>query len=508
MKQVDKNIEEKLVSHMVQSVKDYAIFALDTRGNIITWNLGAERINGYEQQEVIGKHFSIFYPEEVRNARHPEYELSEALKNGSYEEEGWRVKKDGSVFWAVVVITALYDDDGKNIGFAKVTRDLTERRKAIESNAKSAQLLKASEKVFDLTVSAIDDYAIFMLSPTGNVRTWNAGAERINGYKAEEIIDKHFSIFFAQQSKENDHQECELKRAIEDGSYAEERWCVRKDGSQFWASTAITPICNNESIEGFVNVTRDLTERKRNEAALERARDEAIMANKLKSKFVANISHEIRTPLSGIVGLGQLVADDPDVDAVTRDYGQRIYTASTQLLAILNDLLDFAKLEAGKVDIEKIPYVVATVLDEVKGLAETKAEEKALNLSVCLDKSLPERLIGDPAKIRQVLLNLVHNAIKFTESGGIDISVERESDQIMFSVTDTGLGVAPEVQDKLFKPFAQADESTSRVFGGTGLGLSIAQQFVELMNGEIGVVSELGKGSTFWFSVPLESKAA
>lgn len=509
MKQVDDTIEQKLVAHMVQSVKDYAIFALDTKGNIVTWNLGAEHIKGYTQEEIVGKHFSVFYPEEVRKANHCEYELAEALKHGSYEEEGWRVKKDGSLFWAVVVITALYDDDGKHIGFAKVTRDLTERRKALESSAKSEQMLKAAEDIFNSVVAAVKDYAIFVLSPAGNVRTWNAGAERINGYSAEEIIEKHFSIFYTPEAKEIDHPGFELKQAIQNGSYEEEGWRVRKDGSQFWASVTITPIYNGGGVEGFVKVTRDLTERKENEAALERARDEAVLANKLKSRFVANISHEIRTPLSGIVGLGQLVADDLDVDEVTRDYGHRIYTASKQLLAILNDLLDFAKLEAGKVDVEKIPYVVADVVDQVQGLTKTKAEEKSLSMCVHLDESLPRSLVGDPTKIRQILLNLVHNAIKFTESGGIDISIERQNGNIMFSVTDTGIGVPSAVQDKLFEPFSQGDESTARVFGGTGLGLSIAQQFVELMHGDIGLVSECGKGSTFWFSLPLiEAKAA
>jgi PAS domain S-box-containing protein len=498
------HIDTDLYKYLILGVKDHAIFALNCSGTIISWNKGAERIKGYKADEIIGKHFSTFYTDDAVQRKHPQFELSEALKNGSYEEEGWRVRKDGTVFWANVVITAIYDDAGKHIGFAKVTRDLTERKVAQEASMKSAQALEASEATFDSMVAAVKDYAIFVLSPSGIVKTWNLGAERIKGYKANEIIGKHFSTFYTEQAKSIKHPDFELEQAIKNGSFEEEGWRVKKDGSQMWASVTITRILEADgTLAGFVKVTRDLTERKRNEEELEHARDEAVLANQLKSKFVANITHEIRTPLSGVVGLSQLIASDKEVTPDIRDLGTRIFQASKQLLVIVNDLLDFSKLEAGRVEIEQIPYSLAAVVDEVHGLGSASIDAKSLDFTVKLDNTLPERIVGDPTKVRQVLLNLVSNAIKFTESGGIEMAVEKQDQSIVFSVTDTGIGVSEEIQRKLFKPFIQAHESTSRLFGGTGLGLSIAQQFVELMNGKIGLFSEPGQGTTVWFTLPL-----
>lgn len=504
-----KNTEydQNLLQYLIQGVKDYAIFALDPSGKIITWNSGAERAKGYKAEEIVGKHFSIFYTDEAKKINHPDFELKTALKDGSYEEEGWRVRKDGTLFWAHVTITAIYADDGSHVGFAKVTRDLSERKKAQKSSVTSAALLRASEDVFELMVSSVKDYAIFVLSPEGLIKTWNAGAQRIKGYTANEVIGKHFSLFYTEDAKSIKHPEFELREAIKNGSYEEEGWRLRKDGTKFWASVTITAVKNADGgLEGFVKVTRDLTERKRYEEQLEQAKDEAILANQLKSKFVANITHEIRTPLSGIVGLSELIASDKKLPTDTQDSAQRIFDASRQLLTLLNDLLDFAKLEAGKLEIEYGPLHLATILDEVKGLTASKAKEKSLSISATIDETLPETLIGDATKIRQILLNLVHNSIKFTEKGGIDIDVERQDDTIMVTVTDTGIGVSEVIQSRLFTPFTQGHSSTA--FGGTGLGLSICQQFVELLGGEIGMVSEPGEGTTVWFTLPLKEQTS
>jgi len=489
---------------MIAAVKDYAIFSLSPEGVIQTWNAGAERIQGYKSTEIIGKHFSEFYTQKDRDKNHPQYELEQSIKNGSYEEEGWRVRKDGTQLWVSVTITPVRDTDGKVTGFVKVTRDLSERRAAEAAVTQSTEALQASESTFRLMIAAVKDYAIFSLSPKGIIQSWNTGAERIKGYKSEEIIGKHFSIFYAKEARDRKHPEWELEQAIQNGSYEEEGWRVRKDGTQIWVSVTITPVVLNGKLNGFVKVTRDLTERKRYESQLEQARDEAIMANALKSKFVANVTHEIRTPLSGVVGLSQLIANDTSLDEMTHNTSVRIFDASKQLLTILNDLLDFAKLEAGKVEIENIPYEVAKVVDEVAGLAKVHADERKLSLSVTIDPQLSQPTMGDPNRIRQVLNNLVHNALKFTDKGGIDIAVEQQEKSLFFSVTDTGIGITKETQDKLFRPFVQAHESTVRLFGGTGLGLSIAQQLVELMGGAIGLSSTPGQGTTVWFTLPIE----
>ena len=252
---------------LIESVDEYAIFALDPDGYILSWNPGAQRFKGYTADEVIGKHFSIFYPRDRVEEGFPQYELREAARVGRFEDEGWRVRKDGSLFWANVVITALHDPSGNLVGFAKVTRDLTERRRSEEA-------LAASEERFRLLVQGVKDYAIFMLDPTGHITTWNDGAQRIKGYTAEEIIGKHFSIFYPTEDIEAGKPERELEIAKATGVYEEEGWRLRKDGSRFWASVVITALRNESGdLAGFAKVTRDLTERRAaRERELEAAR--------------------------------------------------------------------------------------------------------------------------------------------------------------------------------------------------------------------------------------------
>ncbi|MBS2004428.1 MAG: PAS domain S-box protein, partial [Cyanobacteria bacterium SZAS LIN-5] len=238
---------EQVFKLLVSSVKDYAIFLLDANGMVMTWNEGAERIKGYKSSEIIGQHFSKFYLEDARRTNHPDYELRKAIEDGSYEEEGWRVRKDGSTFWASVTITPVYDE-GELLGFAKVTRDLTERRKA-----------EQREEVFRMLVSGVRDYAIFMLSPDGNVLTWNEGAERIMGYRSEEIVGKHFSLFYSREAQKRKHPDRELGLARITGRYEEEGWRIRKDGTLLWANVVITAIYDNFELIGFAKITRDLT---------------------------------------------------------------------------------------------------------------------------------------------------------------------------------------------------------------------------------------------------------
>ena len=500
------DIDVSLFKYLVQGVKDYAIFALDPAGTIVSWNPGAERAKGYKEAEIVGKHFSIFYLPESIASKHPQRELEAALRDGSYEEEGWRLRKNGQRFWANVTITALYDEHGTHIGFAKITRDLTERRAAEKLAEASVENLRQTEEVFNLLVSAVKDYAIFIMDPKGHIRTWNSGAQRIKGYLPKEIIGKHFSTFYTEEAIAIKHPDFELREAIAKGSYEEEGWRLRKDGTQFWASITITTIFQDDKVAGFVKVTRDLTERKNYELALEAARDEAILANQLKSKFVASITHEIRTPLTGIVGLSELISKDEACSEDIRETGSRIFEAAKQLLVILNDLLDFSKLEAGKMSSETVPFDVRDVVDRVRGLCEAKATTKSLNLRVDISENVPKMVVGDPTKIRQVLLNLVDNAVKFTESGGVEIAVEKSDDDILYSVTDTGIGIEEELQKNLFQPFVQAEQSTTRLYGGSGLGLSIAHQIVSLLGGKIGMASQPGNGTTVWFTLPVKEE--
>ncbi|MBX9694126.1 MAG: PAS domain S-box protein, partial [Cyanobacteria bacterium] len=241
---------EETFRMLVQSVSDYSIIMLDAQGLVVIWNDGAQRLKGYSTEEAVGKHFSIFYTQAAQDRGHPQEELQVAEREGRCEEEGWCVRKDGSTFWANVIIAAVYDE-GKLVGFSQVTRDLTERRQAIQK-----------EQIFRLLVSGVKDYAIFMLDPEGRIMTWNEGAERIKGYTASEIIGKHFSRLYTQESRDKNHPDAELEIARAEGSCEEEGWRVRKDGTRFWAGVTITAIYDYNNLVGFAKFTRDLTDRK------------------------------------------------------------------------------------------------------------------------------------------------------------------------------------------------------------------------------------------------------
>jgi PAS domain S-box-containing protein len=279
---------------LVEGVKDYAIFMLDPDGKVASWNEGAHRIKGYRQQEILGHHFSVFFAEEDLKRSKPERELEIAQEKGSYEEEGWRVRKDGSRFWASVLITALWDEAGGLRGFAKVTRDITERKRAEEEirqlnknlenrvEERTSQLeaavaeleshqreLRQSEERFRILVEGVSDYAIFMLSPDGSVVSWNEGAERIQGYGASEITGKHFSIFYAEEDVERGLPGEELRVAAAEGRFEEEGLRVRKDGTRYQAEVVITALRDEAgNLRGFSQVTRDITARKEAEEAL------------------------------------------------------------------------------------------------------------------------------------------------------------------------------------------------------------------------------------------------
>jgi PAS domain S-box-containing protein len=364
------------------------------------------------------------------------------------------------------------------------------------------------DEQFRLLVDSVLEYAILMLNPDGYITTWNAGAERLKGYAAGEIIGHHFSKFYTQEAIDEDHPANELKLATVSGSHREQGWRVRKDGSLFWADVLITAVYDsNSTLKGFAKVTRDLTEQKKTEDQLRKARDQAEMASKLKSEFVANMSHEIRTPMNAIVGMCNVLLRT-ELAPRQHQYALNIKEGANALLAVINDILDFSKIEAGKLELESVDFNPGKVVEGACELLAVTARAKQLSLMVYIDPNLPQNVQGDPERIRQILLNLTSNAIKFAAQGEIVVRADlmsSESDvaNVRFSVIDSGIGLSSSEQKFLFQPFVQADGSISRRFGGTGLGLSISKRLVELMNGEIGVTSEKGLGSTFWFTLPL-----
>ena len=503
---------EERFTLLVESVRDYAIFMLDPKGHVLTWNAGAERFKGYQAHEIIGRHFSTFYPPEALARRLPEHELEVAESSGSFEDEGWRVRKDGSLFWANVVITAVRDRQGELVGFAKVTRDLTQRRNHEEA-------LRQSEERFRLLVEGVPEYAIFMLDVNGRIVTWNVGAQRIKGYTAEEAIGQHFSIFYPAEAKDSGWPEHELQVAAEKGSFVDTGWRLRKDGTTLWANVTITALRDDAGrLLGFAKLTRDLTERKRIEAvelagaerdalleAERSARMAAQRATRVKDEFMATLSHELRTPLSAILGWTQVLlkggATEPAEQRRALEVIDRNARAQVQLI---DDLLDLSRIMTGKIRLDLHQVSLPSVVEAAVDSARPAADVKDIRLKVILDP-VRATVNADATRLQQVVWNLLSNAIKFTPKGGqIQVLLQRVNSHLELSVSDTGIGIPPNFLPHVFDRFSQRDSSTTRVFGGLGLGLAISKQLVELHGGSIRVASEgEGHGSTFFVELPL-----
>ena len=493
--------DERYYRLLVETIRDYAIFVLDPTGHIRSWNPGAERLKGYTRSEIVGRHFSIFYPPAAIAVDKPGQELEVAARDGRVEDEGWRVRKDGTWFWANVVITALRDPAGTLVGFAKVTRDLTDRRQAEET-------LRESEERFRLLVQGVQDYAIFMLDPDGRVASWNEGAERLKLYRPHEIIGRHFSAFYPAADVAAAKPAWELEVAQRDGRFEEEGWRVRKDGTRFWASVLITTIRSADgTLIGYAKVTRDLTERQAaHERAIADARRvaEAEAASRTKSEFLTSMSHELRTPINGTMGYIELLAMGigGGISDQQRDYLQRIRASQEHLLRIINDLLNYGRIEAGQVRYDLAPVRMHTVVDTVLPMVEPQAVLKGLHLEhgPCEEAAV---VLVDRGKAEQIVLNLLSNAVKFTPSGGrIVVACGIENGKRSISVSDSGPGIPFERQADIFEPFVQLGRTLASGHEGTGLGLAISRDLAHALGGDLTVRSTPGQGSTFSLTLP------
>jgi PAS domain S-box-containing protein len=498
---------------LVQSVRDYAIFMLDPQGYILTWNAGAERFKGYRAAEIIGQHFSRFYPPEALQRGLPEHELKVASETGVFEDEGWRVRKDGTFFWANVVITAMRSDAGVLLGFAKVTRDLTQRRAQEEE-------LRRSEERFRLLVEGVGDYAIFMLDPNGRVATWNVGAERIKGYTAKEIIGQHFSIFYPNEARESGWPEHELQVAGEKGGFVDTGWRLRKDGTTFWANVTITALRDSSGhLLGYAKLTRDLTEVKRVEAmevvnqqreemldAERNARMSAQRATRVKDEFLATLSHELRTPLSAILGWTQvLLRSDPPKGPEEQKRAVEVIDRNARAqVQLIDDLLDLSRIMTGKIRLDLHQISFSRVIETAVDSAMPTADAKGIRLKAILGAT-QDIVSGDSARLQQVVWNLLTNALKFTPKGGqVQVLLQQVNSHLELSVSDTGIGIPADYLPHVFDRFSQKDSSTTRTFGGLGLGLAISKQLVELHGGMIMAASQgEGLGATFSVQLPL-----
>ncbi len=503
---------------LVEGVLDYAIFMLDPDGYVLTWNAGAERFKGYRADEIVGSHFSRFYPPEALERGLPAHELEVAERLGSYEDEGWRVRKDGSLFWANAVVTAMRDERGTLIGFSKVTRDLTQRRGHEEQ-------LRQSEERFRLLVEGVSEHAIFMLDVNGKVATWNVGAQRIKGYTADEIVGQHLSVFYPQDVRDSGWPDYELQQATEQGSFVDTGWRVRKDGSRFWANVTITALRDaGGRLMGFAKLTRDLTETKRLEAielaneereqlldAERSARMAAQRATRVKDEFLATLSHELRTPLSAILGWTQILLKGNN-DTAPVDQRRAIEVIDRNARAqvqLIDDLLDLSRIMAGKVRLDLQQVSMPDVVQKAVASAMPAAHAKDIRVRSLLDPSNTV-VTADGGRLQQVVWNVLSNAIKFTPKGGqVQVLLQRVNSHIELSVADSGIGIPASFLPLVFDRFSQRDSSTTRAHGGLGLGLAICKQLVELHGGTIRATSAgEGHGSTFVVELPVSAMQA
>ena len=475
---------------MVDAVTDYAIFLLDPNGTVLSWNAGARRIKGYEADEVVGRHVSIFYPPELLDRGWPAHELTVARAEGRFKDEGWRLRKDGTRFWANIIITRLSGPDGELRGFSKITRDLSERRRQEE-------LLRLSEERFRLLVEGVKDYAIFMLDVSGHVVSWNAGAQLNKGYTAAEIIGKHFSVFYPPDAMARGWPEQELKYAIRDGRVEDEGWRVRKDGSRFWASVVITSLYDAYGRHrGFAKVTRDLTDRRRITALEDEGRR--------ISTFLAMLGHELRNPLAPISN-AMAILEHEKVDSKTLDRTRDIIRRQLkQLTRLVDDLLDVGRITSGKIHLESRPVRVRDAIAEALEATRPLLETKAHSLNLVLEDADPW-IAGDRARLVQSISNLLNNAAKFTPAGGhISVRLSCTAASAELSVRDDGPGIPPRYLQRVFDLFGQGDQDIARSQGGLGLGLSLVQQLVTLQGGDVSAFSNgvEGEGTEFVIRLP------
>ena len=493
---------------MIEGVKEYSIFMLDTKGYILTWNDGGKNIKGYTSFEIIGKHFSTFYTSEDLENKKPENELKIAIATGKYEEEGWRVRKNGSLFWANVVITTLYNEYNEHIGFSKVTKDLSDKKQEEES-------LRQSEERYRLLVGQVKDYGIFMLDEKGRIISWNEGARKMKGYQPEEILGKYFSIFYPEEDKLNHRPDQELKIARQCGKYEEEGWRVRKDGTMFWANVVITAIYNDLGIFlGYVKVTRDLSERrdaemalKENEARykklveqLKETNESLAHANKELEDFTSIVSHDLQEPVRTIKSFLVLITKklsekELNVEEL-KAYIHKGVNATNRMRSLIQNLLQFAQLGKDEVAIEEIAVkdLVAEVLQNLKTIIDGSGAIITFATDI-------EIIKADRIQLMQLIENLVTNALKFVEGRAPEIKINCKNgiEMISFSVEDNGIGIASESQQRIFEIFRR--EPTAKKFPGTGIGLSICKKIVDRHKGKIWIESQIGKGTTFYFTL-------
>ncbi len=487
---------------LVDAITDYAIYMLDREGDIVSWNAGASRFKGYAADEVLGTHFSRFYLPADRERGLPLRALRHAAEEGRFEGEGWRVRKDGSTFWAHVIIDPIRNDQGDLIGFAKITRDLTERKEA------ERQLRKA-EQQFRLLVQGVTDYAIYMMDSAGRVSSWNAGAERIKGYRPEEIIGQHFSRFFPEEDRLSGAPDRALETARREGRYESEGWRLRKDGTRFWANAIIDAIHGEDgTLIGFAKITRDITEKRDAQAALELAREELFQAQKMEAlgQLTGGIAHDFNNLLMAAQASLDLLKRRVRLAPEARSLVDNALQATQRGASLTQRLLAFSRRQ--ELDFE--PVDLSTL---VHGM--TDMLQRSIGPAVVVETDFPPDLPAvrtDPNQMANALINLAINARDAMPEGGRLLVgarlVEdaagthpelREKAYLCLSIEDEGHGMDRETLRNATSPFF----TTKGIGKGTGLGLSMVQGLMAQSNGKLVLRSAPDGGTTAELWLPV-----
>jgi PAS domain S-box-containing protein len=496
--------EDRRLRLLIDAVVDYAIYMIDPDGIITSWNAGARRFKGYEEAEILGQHFSRFYTDDDRRAGLPQRALDTAIGEGRFEGEGWRVRKDGTHFWSHVVIDPIYDSTGTLLGFAKITRDLTDRKMAEET-------LKQSEQQFRLLVQSVTDYAIYMLAPDGRVTNWNLGAQRIKGYLPEEVIGRHFSMFYTPEDQAAGLPAWALEVATREGRFENKGWRVRKDGTRFLAHVVVDPIRGDTgTLLGFAKITRDITEATQAQQALEQTREALFQAQKMQAigQLSGGIAHDFNNLLTVILGNLEIVrkrlADDPKIVRLLDNATQ----GALRGVSLTQRMLAFAR----KQELKSEPVDLADLVQGISGLLRS-----SLGPSVALEARFPaqiEPVMADVNQLELAVLNLATNARDAMPNGGsivISAHAETLADQpqssstagryVCLSITDTGEGMDEATLASAMDPFF----TTKGLGKGTGLGLSMVHGYIEQLGGRFILKSRKNQGTTAELWLPVAS---
>ena len=492
----DSNFEQRF-ELLVNAVTDYALYMLDRNGHVVTWNPGARRFKGYEPEEIIGQHFSRFFTEEDRADGLPATILRTAAEEGRFESEGWRVRKDGQRFWASVVVDPVRDESGELIGFAKITRDISEKKAA-------ERALYASEQRFRMLVQGVRDYAIYMLDRDGRVSNWNTGAAAIKGYTAEEIVGEHFSRFYTPEDRERGEPARALETAVREGKYEKEAWRVRKDGTRFWASVVIDPIHDDAGeVVGFSKITRDMTDKRLAQQELEDARTSLFQAQKLQAlgELTGGIAHDFNNLMTVIRGSADLLRRGGLSEEKRRRYLDAIVETSERAATLTSHLLAFGRRQPLKPQVLDINVRLDAI-----GEVLSRTLDSHIEVKLDLDPEVWPTEV-DAAELETALLNAAFNARDAMPDGGrLTIAAcnvpSDKADCVCIAISDTGEGMSDEVASRAFEPFF----TTKPIGKGTGLGLSQIHGFAAQSGGRAEIDSTRGEGTTIRIFLPRSTK--